>query len=135
MSQVARCTFLLTLSAALSWGAVARLTSVQPRLVKPGDAVVAKGESVGPNDVVKLFLTTGSKDIEIEMKDRTADSIGFSIPADIELGSYRLMIQTGGPTPALMEQPVMVEVMTAEELAERRKEEERLSKAPEPAPR
>ncbi len=138
MKQLARAIFLSALSAALCWGALSRLTSVEPRLAKPGDAVAAKGESVGKGQVVKLFLTTGADDIEVEITEQTPESLGFSVPADIELGMYRLMIQTGGATPALMEQPMTLEVLTAEEIEERRKELEELSRAPtspaEPAP-
>ena len=81
MKQVARCAFLLTLSAALCWGAVSRLTSVEPNWVEPGDAVVAQGQGLGKGQVVKLFLTTGSKDIEVEISEQTPESLGFSIPA------------------------------------------------------
>ena len=134
MTHVARCAFLLTLSSALCLGAVSRVTSVEPTLAKPGDSAVAQGKNLGKGAVVKLFLTTGAKDIEVKMSEQSAESIGFTIPADTELGMYRLMIQTGGATPQLMEQPVMVEVLTAEEIEERAKEEERLSRAPEPPP-
>ena len=134
MKLLARTPILLTLSAALCWGAGSRVTSVEPQLAQPGDAAVAKGESIGAGQVVKLFLTTGANDIEVEISEQNAESIGFSIPEDIELGMYRLMIQTGGAAPALMEQPVTVEVLTAEEIEQRRKELEELSRLPEPEP-
>ena len=51
MKRVARCAFLLTLSAALCWGAVSRLTSVEPNWVEPGDAVVAQGQGLGKGQV------------------------------------------------------------------------------------
>ena len=47
----------------------------------------------------------------------------FTIPEKVEFGAYNLMIQTGGATPTLMEQPVGCTVEN-EEMARERAEEE-----------
>ncbi len=134
MHRITRYTLLFALGAAIA-SAVPRLVSIEPDLAKPGDEVTTQGQDVGQSTVVKLFLTAGGKDIEVEMKEQTDDSIRFQVPADIELGAYNLMIQTGGAAPALMEQPVVCTVESAEGIEKRRKEEEELLKAPpEPAP-
>ena len=64
------------------------------------------------------------KDYEVTIKEQTSDSIRFTIPEKVELGSYNLMIQTGGVTPTLLEQPVRCTVENEEEMARKRAEEE-----------
>ena len=133
MTLVARSAVLLLAVAAVGLGA-SRVTSVEPTMATPGGQAVAAGDGLAKGMVVKLFLTADGKDIELEMIEQSTESIEFAIPADVQLGRYRLMIQTGGTTPALMEQPVFLEVMTAAEMEKRRKEEEQLTQAPEPPP-
>lgn len=124
--------------AAVAFAAYPRLTSVEPSAAKPGDAVTANGESLEAENVTKLFLTAAGKDIELEISAQTAEAIKFTIPADIALGTYNLMVQTGGPTPALMEQPVRLEVADEATLsakaAEAKKRQEEMAKPVEPAP-
>ncbi len=114
--------FLLACLAAVVLSAAPRLVSVEPTAASPGDELTAAGSDIGAID--KLFLTVGSTDIEVEMLGRTDDGVSFKVPADTASGMYRLMIQTGGDAPALLVQPVMCEVMTSDELAQRKAEEE-----------
>jgi hypothetical protein len=119
---------LFVLSAALVFAAFPRVTSVEPNMAEPGDEATAYGSSLG--EVVKLFVTIGSKDLEVEIKNRSADEIQFALPADLEHGLYHLTIQTGGPSPAIMVQPISIEVADAATIAQRKKELE----APPPPP-
>ena len=111
---------LFALSAALAFAAFPRVTSVEPDMAEPGDEATAYGSSL--EEVVKLFLTAGGKDIEVEMKEHSADEIHFALPADLAHGSYQLTIQTGGASPAILVQPIRIEVADAATIAERKKE-------------
>ena len=96
----------LTLSAA-----VPRLSTVEPDAFSPGAEAVAKGTNLDKANVAKLYLTAGGKDIELEIKEQTAESITFTIPADTAHKRYRMMFLTTGDGAAYMEQPISVEVM------------------------
>ena len=111
------------LAVAFSYAASPRLTSVEPNAGKPGDELVASGQNLDSSNVTKLFLTAGGKDHQVKIKEQTSDSIRFIIPEKIEFGSYSLMIQTGGATPTLYEQPVRCTVEN-EEMARKRAEED-----------
>ena len=111
---------LFALSAALAFAAFPRLTSVEPDMAQPGDEATVLGSSL--EEVVKLFVTADGKDIEVEIKEKKGDEIRFALPADLELGAYRLTVQTGGINPAILVQPVQIEVADAAAIAKRNKE-------------
>jgi hypothetical protein len=111
-----------------------RLTGVEPAMASPGDSLVTSGTDL--NEVELLFLTVGNTDVPVEITSKTAEEIKFKLPADVAQGQYRLMLQTGGEAPALLVQPIMCEVMSAAEIAERKsqlqKEEQRIDAAASP---
>ena len=72
---------ILLLVPALS-AAVLRLTAVEPDALLPGAEAVAKGVNLDRSNVDKLFLTAGGNDIEPEIKEQTAESITFAVPAN-----------------------------------------------------
>ena len=93
---------LAALAASIALAAAPMLSSVEPDSGKPGDEAVVKGENLDKANVVKLFLTDGTNDHPVEIKEQTADTIRFTIPANIKPGRYNLMFQTAT---ALLEQP------------------------------
>ena len=111
------------LTAALAYAVSPRLTSVEPNAGKPGDELVTNGQNLGSPNVTKLYLTAGGKDHPVTIKEQTSDSIRFTIPEKIDLGSYNLMVETGGANPTLLEQPIRCTVEN-EEMARERLEEE-----------
>jgi hypothetical protein len=111
---------LVFLASASSLLGAPRLTSVEPALASPGDSLAASGTDL--NEVERLFLTVGNTDVQVQITGKTADEIKFTLPAKIAHGQYKLMLRTGGSAPALLVQPVMCEVMSAAEVAERRAE-------------
>ncbi len=111
---------LFALSATLAFAAFPRVTSVEPDMAQPGDEATAYGSAL--EQVVKLFLTAGGKDIEVEIKKNSGDDLLFALPADLAHGAYRLTIQTGGDSPAIMVQPIQIEVADAAAIAQRKKE-------------
>ena len=134
-------TLLLLAATLAASAAVPRLRSVEPDALSPGAEAVAKGVNLDKSNVDKLFLTAGGNDVELEIKEQTADSITFTVPANTAKKRYRMMFLTTGDGAAYMEQPVSVEVMD-EAAAKARAEEseaelevvEAEPQEPEPAP-
>lgn len=134
MKRSAILVFFALLACAATLVGAPRLTSVEPTMASPGDALTASGMDL--NEVELLFLTVGDTDVQVEITGKTAEEIKFKLPADVPHGQYRLMLQTGGEAPALLVQPIMCEVMSAAEVTERkdelRKEEQRIDAAASP---
>ena len=97
-------------SLAISQDAMPRMTTVDPGNGKAGDALTVAGENLGKPGVVKLYLTDGKNDVEVEVSEQTATAIKFKIPASAKPGRFSLMILTGGKEPKYIEQPVKVTV-------------------------
>lgn len=138
MKRTLRLAATLACSAVLAFGAFPRLVAVEPAGCPPGGEAAAQGQNLDSETVAKLFLTAGGNDIELEIVEQSAESIRFKVPDGTAEGTYNLMVQTGGAAPALMEQPVRLQIADAETLAkeaeERKKQLEDLSKPAEPAP-
>jgi hypothetical protein len=118
MQHRIRILFLFVVSAALAFAAFPRVTSVEPDMAKPGDEATAHGSAL--DEVVKLFLTASGKDTEVEMKDHNGEEIHFAVPPDLAHGAYKLTIQTGGVNPAILEQPIQIEVADAAAIEKRK---------------
>ena len=136
MKTLVRSSVAALATAALLSAAFPRLFSADPDACAPGDEVTVEGQNLGADTVAKLFLNAGGDDVEVEIVSQEAETLKFKAPADIEHGNYVLVVQTAGPSPALMEQPVRVEIGDAAEIAakreEQRKLEEELAAPPEP---
>ena len=104
----------------LAWAAFPRVLSVEPEVVRAGDEATASGSAL--DSVVKLYLTAAGKDTPVEIRDKSADSIRFVVPADLAMGSYKLTIETGPPSASILEQPVHLEVGDAAAVETYRKE-------------
>ena len=87
-----------------------RLESLEPPNGRSGDELVVKGANLGEAYVSKLYLTIGTSDLEVEVREQTADTIRFAIPADAKPGRYNLTVETAGPTPTIMVQPIFCTV-------------------------
>ncbi len=119
MKQSCRLLLALVLTSLFAWAAAPRLTSVKPSGGHAGDKLVVSGENLGSDSVTHLFLTDGTKDHRVEMEEQNAESILFAVPAKVKPGYYRLMVQTAGKTPTLLEQPISCQVLAeGEELIE-----------------
>ncbi len=95
--------------AAFGQQAMPRLASVEPQNGKAGDVLVVSGENLEKAAVVKLYLTDGTNDTQVEITEQTATSIKFRVPK-CKPGRLALMVLTGGKEPKLIEQPVKVTV-------------------------
>ena len=96
--------------AAFTQPAMPRFNTVEPTNGKAGDLLTVAGENLDKPNVVKLYLTDGKNDLEVEMAEQTATAIKFKIPATAKVGRFSLMILTGGKDPKYIEQPVKVTV-------------------------
>ena len=90
--------------------AMPRMTTVEPGNGKAGDVLTVAGENLAKPLVVKLYLTDGKNDLEVEVTEQAATSMKFKIPASAKPGRFSLMILTGGKDPKYIEQPVKVTV-------------------------
>lgn len=139
MNPYLRLACLFLLAAFVAWAAVPRVSSVEPPFGKNGEELVVNGENLDKATVTKMFLTASGEDHEVEIKEQTAGTIRFQIPAKLALGSYNVTVQTGGETPAILEQPVSCSVVDEEgkrKMAESqgKQEVEIVEQTPEPEP-
>ena len=124
MVRLCRLTVLfLSLASVLAY-AVPRLTSVEPDAIEPGGSAVAKGTNLERGSVARLYLTAGGNDIRVKITEQSSEMIKFELPESAAMKRYRLMVLTGGPTPAYMEQPISLEVVDAETAKQRAEEGE-----------
>ncbi len=124
MARLCRLTVLfLSLASVLAY-AVPRLTSVEPGAIAPGGSAVAKGMNLEKGSVTKLYLTAGGSDIQVKITEQSSEMIKFELPDSAVMKRYRLMVLTGGPGAAYMEQPVSLEVVDAETAKQRAEEGE-----------
>lgn len=89
---------------------VPRLNTVEPANGKVGDVLTVAGENLGKAIVVKLYITDGKNDVEVEMTEQTDTAIKFKIPAAAKTGRFSLMVLTSGKDPKYIEQPVKVTI-------------------------
>ena len=136
MKQSGRLLGALILTSLFAWAASPRVTGVKPSGGHTGDKLVVIGENLGSDSVTRLFLTDGTNDHRVVMEDQKAESIMFAVPEKVEPGYYRVMVQTAGETPALLEQPVSCQVLAADEelLEEEEVELEVVEQEAEPLP-
>ena len=97
-------------SLALGQEAMPRMTTVEPPNGKVGDELTVAGENLAKPGVVKVYLTDGKNDTEVQVTEQAATSIKFKIPASAKPGRFSLMILTGGKEPKYIEQPVKITV-------------------------
>jgi hypothetical protein len=119
---------LSVLIAAATLSAASRVMSLEPTLASPGDELVITGTELASANVDKLYITVGSTDIEVEILEQAAEQMRFRLPDDVPHARYNVMLLTAGDTPAYLVQPVMCEVLSAADVAERQAEEEALLK-------
>ena len=69
-----------------------RIVRVEPVTAKPGDVVIAYGDSLGTAHVDDLSLTDGSGHALVTILEQTETAIRFRVPAMLETGRYILVI-------------------------------------------
>jgi hypothetical protein len=87
-----------------------QMKSIDPGNGKSGAEFTVSGEHLGQASVAKLYLTTGSTDIEVAITSQTETSIKFKVPEKAKPGRFALLILTAGARQVQIEQPVKVTI-------------------------
>lgn len=94
----------------LSAQAMPQMKSIDPGNGKGGGEFTVSGEHLDKASVAKVYLTTGSTDVEVAITDQTENTIKIKVPANTKAGRFALLILTAGPRPLQIEQPVKVTI-------------------------
>ena len=87
-----------------------RMYTADPASARRGDVITVTGDYLDQGCVVKVFLTDGKNDTQVEVTEQTKTTIKFKIPAKIEAGRLAVMILTPGKDAKYIEQPVKVTI-------------------------
>lgn len=85
-----------------------RCTAVDPDTAKVGDMVNITCENVDKAAFAGLYLTDGTNDTKIAVKDKTAVKITFQVPT-IKPGRYHLAFLSANKA-SMVEQPIVLTV-------------------------
>lgn len=97
-----------------------QISTVLPRVVKPGDTVVVTGVSLGDDRVDEVYLSDHKFDMKVKVVDQSAKMIKFRIPPFAKAGRMQLLMLTKPPKegddPKLLELPayLLIEEVSTE---------------------
>jgi hypothetical protein len=94
----------------LSAQSLPQMRSVDPGNGKVGGEFTVSGEHLDKDSVAKVYLTTGSTDIEVAITNQTENTIKFKTPEKVKPGRFALLVLTAGAKPVQIEQPVKVTI-------------------------
>jgi len=113
---------LLYAAGAVATAQVPQMLQVTPRTAKPGSVLNVTGIALEKAKVEELFLTDHKFDMKVKILEQESTSLKFRVPPFAKPGRMQLLVQTGGDTPRLLEQPVYVLI---EERTEEAKKDEK----------
>lgn len=134
----------------LSWFAgeelAPQITSVAPRVVKPGDSVVVTGVSLGEDRVEEVYLSDHKFDMKVKVLEQTAKMIKFRVPPFAKPGRMQLLMlmkaEKETDDPKLLELPAYLlieeisteigQVQAGEKGKKTTQEEQQLQQKPQP---
>ena len=102
---------MLLTACVVAWGqqAMPRMTTADPLNGKVGDIIAIAGENLQKDLVVKVYLTDGKTDLQVDVTEQSATTIKFKIPAKAAVGQrLTVMVLTSGKDAKYIEQPVKV---------------------------
>lgn len=96
-----------------------QISTVTPRVVKPGDTVVVTGVSLGENLVEDVYLSDHKFDMKCKVLEQNAKMIKFRIPPVSKSGRMQLLMlmkAVKDEDPKLLELPayLLIEEVTTE---------------------
>ena len=97
-----------------------QITTVLPRVVKPGDSVTVSGVSLGDDRVDEVYLSDHKFDMKVKVLDQTAKMIKFRVPPFAKPGRMQLLMlmkpEKEGEEPKLLELPayLLIEEVSTE---------------------
>jgi hypothetical protein len=69
-----------------------QITSVAPKVVKPGDSVVVNGISLGEDRVDEVYLSDHKFDMKVKVLEQTSKTIKFRVPPFAKPGRMQLLM-------------------------------------------
>lgn len=108
LRQVVRLLLLVAVASISMLAQVPQMSRVTPKTAKPGDVLSVTGVSLDKTKVEDLFLTDHKFDMKVKILEQDENIIRFRVPPFAKPGRMQLLVQTGGKTPRLLEQPVYV---------------------------
>jgi hypothetical protein len=69
-----------------------QITSVTPKVVKPGDSVTVTGVSLGEDRVDEVYLSDHKFDMKVKVLEQTAKMIKFRVPPLSKPGRMQLLM-------------------------------------------
>jgi hypothetical protein len=96
-----------------------QISTVTPRVVKPGDTVVVTGVSLGEDQVEDVYLSDHKFDMKCKVLEQNAKMIKFRIPPVSKSGRMQLLMLTKAvkdDDPKLLEMPayLLIEEVSTE---------------------
>jgi hypothetical protein len=95
-----------------------QISTVLPRVAKPGDTVVVTGVSLGEDRVVEVYLSDHKFDMKVKVLEQSGKMIKFRVPpfAKGRMQLLMLMKQKGEEDPKLLELPayLLIEEISTE---------------------
>lgn len=83
---------LLALSCFAAGELAPQISTVSPKVVKPGDTVVVTGVSLGENFVEEVYLSDHKFDMKCKVLDQNATMIKFRVPPLSKPGRMQLLM-------------------------------------------
>lgn len=69
-----------------------QITSVAPKVVKPGDSVIVVGVSLGEDQVEEVYLSDHKFDMKVKVLEQDSKRIKFRIPPFAKAGRMQLLM-------------------------------------------
>lgn len=69
-----------------------QISTVAPKVVKPGDTVVVTGVSLGENQVEEVYLSDHKFDMKVKVLEQNATMIKFRVPPLSKPGRMQLLM-------------------------------------------
>jgi hypothetical protein len=97
-----------------------QISTVVPRVVKPGDTVIVTGISLSDDRVEEVYLSDHKFDMKVKVLDQTAKTIKFRVPPFAKPGRMQLLMlmkaEKEGEDPKLLELPayLLIEEISTE---------------------
>ncbi len=98
-----------------------QISTMAPKVVKPGDTVVVTGVSLGENLVEEVYLSDHKFDMKCKILDQNTKMIKFRVPPLSKPGRMQLLMlmkAVKNEDPKLLEQPAYVLIEEVNEITQ-----------------
>jgi len=99
-----------------------QITTVLPRVVKPGDTVTVTGVSLGEERVDEVYLSDHKFDMKVKVLEQGPKVIKFRVPPFAKAGRMQLLMlmkpEKEGSDPKLLELPAYLLIEDTQEITQ-----------------